>query len=138
MRTYFDFIKLEPVTPVATGNKQQNKADINPLSMAAHVTDRLTINGNTGNTSSSLPPVTTQNDVPVTLTHRENNAATTVTDVTDQNSELCYLYNERAAIYQYEAGYAQEEAERLASLEIFTDTKKIEEEKSAKCITHAT
>jgi hypothetical protein len=68
-----------------------------------------------------VTPVTLDDNITVTVETRQIGNCTSVTSVTPENNEeRIYLFNERAAIYEFDAGYSREKADRLARGDVLT------------------
>lgn len=117
MRDYFAFIKSEVVTCVTSSNNTLKPKEITALKGEDKVTHLPTNTCDTCDESLVSQPVTTKMDKGVIRKMREYKASHIVTPVTPWNK----LYEERAAIMEYDAGMKREEAERLSYQEVLVE-----------------
>ncbi|MCE3232431.1 MAG: hypothetical protein K0R98_688 [Rickettsiaceae bacterium] len=120
MIDYFASLTFDGVTGVTRCNTTAILSNFNGSSIPDIVTPIEVLKSNRCNKPqqdyhSVLHPVTPKTNAGVTIQTRETTVVTHVTPVTPENNEeLLYLINERAAIIEFDAGYSMEEAERLA------------------------
>ena len=119
MSSYFDFLKKRGGNGGNTGNESSNSRHINGFNGGYVLPDQQmppVTSGNTGiEKSFLLPAIPTPKEAVVTVEPNVGADVTAVPGVTTQNDkDINYLYQERAGIFQYDAGLPKAEAERLA------------------------
>tara|TARA_R110002095_G_C4240447_1_gene238903 strand:- start:883 stop:1338 length:456 start_codon:yes stop_codon:yes gene_type:complete len=123
MSSYFDFLNKSTGNSGSTGNESSHNNDTNGLKgpcVFPHQEISLVTSGNLEVKKSFLLPAIPRKKEPLgTVEPNARGIVPAVTSVPTQNDkDINYLYHERAGILQYDGGFPQAEAERLAYQEI--------------------
>ncbi len=116
MRDYFSNLILEGVTGGTRGYTASETSNTATCSPSTPVTSSAFLGVTPCYKSFVYPHVTPENSSGVTLNPSKLAVLPLVTPVTYENDR--YKIEERAAIYQYDAGYSKEDAEALAIMTI--------------------